>query len=155
MLTRTRAVTATLVLALLLAAASLAGCTPGQSAVDHARQQIGRPYTYGGSSPSSGFDCSGLTSWAWKQAGVTSIPRTSRDQHRWAKSIPRDQLQPGDLVFYSSGGPSGTVSHVALYAGDGRIIHASSSHDRVEEAAVDYWSGHLVGYGRIPASALP
>jgi cell wall-associated NlpC family hydrolase len=154
-LTRTRAVTATAALALLVATASLVGCTPGQSAVDHARQQIGRPYTYGGSTPSSGFDCSGLTSWSWKQAGVSSIPRTSRDQHRWAKPIPRDQLQPGDLVFYSSGGPTGTVSHVALYAGDGRIIHASSSHDRVEEASVDYWSGHLVGYGRIPASAMP
>jgi cell wall-associated NlpC family hydrolase len=154
-LTRRRSVAAAATLALLLVAASLAGCTPGQSAVDHARQQIGRPYTYGGASPSGGFDCSGLTSWAWKQAGVTSIPRTSRDQHAWAKAITRQELQPGDLVFYSSGGPSGTVSHVALFIGDGMIVHASSSHDRVEEAPVDYWSGHLVGYGRIPASALP
>jgi cell wall-associated NlpC family hydrolase len=153
--TRTRAVTATAALALLLAAASLAGCTPGQSAVDHARQQIGTPYRYGGSSPSTGFDCSGLTSWAWKKAGVSSIPRTSRDQHAWAKPIPRDQAQPGDLVFYSSGGPRGTVSHVALYAGGGRIIHAPSSGKTVTEASVDYWSGALVGFGRVPASAMP
>ena len=155
MLTRARAVAATAVLPLVLAAGLLAGCTPGQSAVDHARQQIGRPYTYAGSSPETGFDCSGLTTWAWKQAGVTTLPRTSRDQYAWTDRVERAELQPGDLVFYSSGGPRGTVTHVALYAGDGRIVHASSSNDRVEEAAVDYWSGHLVGYGRIPASALP
>lgn len=155
MLTRARAITATATLALLLVAGAFAGCTPGQSAVDHARQQIGRPYTYGGSTPSSGFDCSGLTTWAWKQAGVTSMPRTSRDQRAWADPVTRAELQPGDLVFYSSGGPSGTVSHVALYAGDGKIVHASSSNDRVMEAPVDYWKGHLVGYGRVPADALP
>lgn len=151
---RTTAVLATAALPLVLLAGVLAGCTPGQTAVDHARQQIGRPYTYGGSTPSSGFDCSGLTSWAWKQAGV-SIPRTSRDQHRWADRISREELRPGDLVFYSSGGPSGTVSHVALYAGDGRIVHASSSSDEVKEASVDYWKGHLVGFGRVPAEAMP
>ncbi|QYG92072.1 C40 family peptidase [Iamia sp. SCSIO 61187] len=156
MLARSRAVAATAVLAVLLAAASLAGCTPGQSAVDHARQQIGRPYTYGGSSPGTGFDCSGLTSYAWRQAGVTTMPRTSRDQHRWAERIGRDQLQPGDLVFYSSGGPGGTVSHVALYAGDGRIIHAPSSGQTVTEASLaSWWTSNLVGFGRVPASALP
>ncbi len=142
-------------LVLVLAAAGLAGCTPGQTAVDHARTQIGRPYTYGGATPSGGFDCSGLTSWAWRQAGVTSMPRTSRDQYAWSKKITRAEAQPGDLVFYSSSGPRGTVSHVALYVGGGRIVHASSSHRRVEEASVDYWSGHLVGFGRVPASALP
>lgn len=139
---------------LVLAGAALAGCTPGQSAVDHARSQIGTPYSYGGATP-SGFDCSGLTSWAWRQAGVTSMPRTSRDQAAWAQPITRAEAQPGDLVFYSSGGPGGTVSHVALYAGDGRIVHASISHGQVEEASVDYWSGHLVGFGRVPASAMP
>jgi peptidoglycan DL-endopeptidase CwlO len=151
---RRRSVAATAALALLLVAGSLAGCTPGQSAVDHARQQIGRPYTYAGASPGTGFDCSGLTSWAWKQAGV-AIPRTSRDQHAWTDRISRSDLQPGDLVFYSSGGPGGTVSHVSIYAGEGEVIHASSSKDQVMEAPVDYWPGHLVGYGRIPASALP
>lgn len=155
MLLRRRSTAAIAGLALLLAAAALGACTPGQSAVDHARGQIGRPYSYGGSTPSSGFDCSGLTSWAWKQAGVTSMPRTSRDQHAWADPISRDQLQPGDLVFYSSGGPRGTVSHVALYVGQGKIVHASSSNRRVEETSVDYWSGALVGFGRVPAHAQP
>lgn len=153
--TRTRAVTATAALVLLVAGGLLAGCTPGQSAVDHARQQIGTPYRYGGSTPSSGFDCSGLTSWAWKQAGVTTMPRTSRDQYAWSQKITRAELQPGDLVFYSSGGPGGTVSHVALYSGDGKIIHAPSSGKTVTETTVDYWRGALVGFGRIPASAMP
>ncbi len=151
---RRRSATAALALALLVGAASLAGCTPGQAAVDAARQQVGRTYTYGGSSPNAGFDCSGLTSWAWKQAGVT-LPRTSRDQAAWAQRITRAEAQPGDLVFYSSSGPRGTVTHVALYVGAGRIVHASSSRDRVEETSVDYWSGHLVGFGRVPGSALP
>jgi cell wall-associated NlpC family hydrolase len=152
---RTAAVAATFVLPLVLAAGLLAGCTPGQTAVDHAREQIGTPYRYGGSSPSTGFDCSGLTSWAWKQAGVSSIPRTSRDQRAWADRITRAELRPGDLVFYSSGGPTGTVSHVALYAGDGKIVHAPSSGKTVTETTVDYWKGALVGFGRVPASAMP
>ena len=79
----------------------------------------------------------------------------SRDQYAWVEKISREALQPGDLVFYSSGGPSGTVSHVALFIGGGRIVHASSSNDVVQEASVDYWKGHLVGYGRVPRSALP
>lgn len=154
MLTRRRSATTALVLALLVGAASLAGCTPGQSAVDAARQQIGTPYRYGGSSPNSGFDCSGLTSWAWRQAGV-ELPRTSRDQYAWADRITREEAQPGDLVFYSSGGQGGTVSHVAIYAGDGKIIHAPSSGKTVTETTVDYWRGALVGFGRVPADALP
>lgn len=143
----------TLALALAALAVSLGACTPGVTAVEAAREQIGRPYTYGGSSPSNGFDCSGLTSYAWRQAGVT-LPRTSRDQAAWAERIGRDELQPGDLVFYSSGGPRGTVSHVALYAGEGKIVHASSSRDVVEETSLaTYWTSNLVGYGRVPESA--
>ncbi len=143
-------------LALLALAAGLTACTPGQSAVDAARSQIGTRYTYGGSSPETGFDCSGLTSWSWKQAGVTSIPRTSSGQHAWTERISRSQLEPGDLVFYSSGGPGGTVSHVAMYVGDGTIVHARNSSMPVREDRLDsYWTSNLVGYGRIPASALP
>ena len=74
---------------------------------------------YGAAGPNS-FDCSGLTSWAWKQAGVT-IPRTSREQ-AGLPSVPLSELQPGDLVTYYS-----PVSHVAMYIGNGQIIHASTS----------------------------
>jgi cell wall-associated NlpC family hydrolase len=135
-------------------ALGLAACTPGTTAVEAARQQIGAPYRYGGASP-SGFDCSGLTSYAWEQAGVT-LPRTSRDQAAWADRVGRDELRPGDLVFYSSGGPRGTVSHVALYAGDGKLVHASSSKGVVEETSLArYWTTNLVGYGRVPADEVP
>ena len=75
-------------------------------------------YVYGAAGPSS-FDCSGLTSWAWAQAGV-SIPRTSGGQ-AGLPSVPLSELQPGDLVTYYS-----PVSHVGMYIGNGQIIHASS-----------------------------
>lgn len=147
---------ATLALALLVLAGSLAACTPGVSAVDHARQMIGTRYTYGGASPSEGFDCSGLTSWAWNKAGVDEIPRTSSAQYAWTTRIERSDLQPGDLVFYSAGGPDGTVSHVSLYAGEGKLIHAPNRDRNVEEVSIDsFWTSNLVGYGRIPASAMP
>ncbi|AZI57786.1 NlpC/P60 family protein [Nakamurella antarctica] len=88
------------------------------AAVAAALSKVGSRYIFGAAGPSS-FDCSGLTSWAWAQAGV-SIPRTSRDQSG-LRSIPMDQLQPGDLITYYS-----PVSHVAMYIGDGQIVQAST-----------------------------
>ncbi|NUU24374.1 MAG: hypothetical protein HOV68_23160 [Streptomycetaceae bacterium] len=87
------------------------------AAVAAAAAQLGKPYVYGATGPSS-FDCSGLTGYAWKQAGV-SLPRTSQSQASAGRSVPVDQIQPGDLVIYYSG-----MSHVAIYAGGGQIIHA-------------------------------
>ena len=89
-----------------------------QIAVDAALTKLGYPYVYGTSGPNT-FDCSGLTSWAWRQAGVT-IPRTSSGQST-LPYVPLDQLQPGDLVTYYS-----PVHHVALYIGNGQIIDAST-----------------------------
>ncbi len=153
MLTRRRTATLALSALLLVAAGSLTSCTPQLRAVEAARDQIGVRYASGGESPSSGFDCSGLTQWAWGQAGV-DLPRTSRDQWAWVTRITKAQLQPGDLIFYSSSGPKGTVSHVALYAGDDTIIHARKAGYPVEEQPVSFWASNIVGYGRIPASAL-
>ncbi|WP_436773955.1 NlpC/P60 family protein [Yinghuangia sp. YIM S09857] len=87
------------------------------AAVAAAASKIGKPYVYGATGPNS-FDCSGLTGWAWKQAGV-SLPRTSQAQAGAGRSVPVDQIQPGDLVIYYSG-----MSHVGIYAGGGQIIHA-------------------------------
>ncbi|CAN5846029.1 hypothetical protein BH23ACT2_BH23ACT2_28460 [soil metagenome] len=138
----------------LLAVTGLASCTPGTTAVEAAREQIGQPYVYGGSQP-GGFDCSGLTSYAWAQAGV-EMPRTSSAQYSWTDQITRDDLRAGDLVFYSAGGPNGTVSHVSLYAGDDTLIHArNSSHPVREDNLSTYWTSNLVGYGRVPQSAMP
>ncbi len=144
----------------LMAAAGLAACTPvdpGAKAVAAARTQIGQPYVSGGESrEEGGFDCSGLTTYAWTQAGATAIPRTSQGQYTWSKRITKADLRAGDLVFYSSGGPTGTVSHVALYSGEGTIIQARKPGVPVSEDDLDtYWTSNLVGYGRVPASSMP
>lgn len=89
-----------------------------QIAIQAALTKLGMPYVYGASGPNA-YDCSGLTSWAWAQAGV-SLPRTSSGQAS-LPVVPLDQLQPGDLITYYS-----PVHHVALYIGNGQIIHAST-----------------------------
>ena len=92
--------------------------TRAQVAVDAALTRLGYRYVYGAAGPNA-FDCSGLTSWAWAQAGV-SIPHSSYSQSQ-LPYVPLDQLQPGDLVTYYS-----PVHHVALYIGNGQIIDAST-----------------------------
>jgi len=99
-------------------AAAPAASSAAQTAVAAALSKEGAPYVYGAAGPDA-FDCSGLTSWAWAQAGV-SIPRTSSDQGNLPE-VPLSELQPGDLVTYYS-----PVSHVALYIGNGQVIHAST-----------------------------
>jgi peptidoglycan DL-endopeptidase CwlO len=88
-----------------------------QVAVDTALAQVGKPYRWGATGPNS-FDCSGLTSYAWRAAGVT-IPRTSRAQYAGLTKVSRADLQPGDLVFYNN-----PISHVAMYIGGDRIVEA-------------------------------
>ncbi len=90
----------------------------GQAAVRAAVSQLGVPYVWGGESPGSGFDCSGLTQWSWAQAGVT-IPRTSQAQYASVRHVPLSNLQPGDLLFYFNLDGTGTVDHVAMYVGSG------------------------------------
>lgn len=124
------------------ASSAPAPSSKAQAAVDAALSKLGSPYSWGSSGPSS-FDCSGLTSWAWRQAGVT-IPRTSSSQSG-LPSVPLDQLQPGDLVTYYS-----PVHHVAMYIGDGKIIHASTSGKPVFITSLykggPYPTGHRVSY---------
>jgi cell wall-associated NlpC family hydrolase len=89
-----------------------------QIAVSAAMSVIGTQYVWGSADPSVGFDCSGLTSWAWAQAGV-SIPHSSAAQYTSLPHVPLSQVQPGDLIFYFS-----PISHVAIYVGGGQIVHA-------------------------------
>lgn len=96
----------------------------GQSIVEAARDQVGVDYTWAGSSPSTGFDCSGLVSYALSQAGIDAPHSSSRIADA-GTSISRSELRPGDVVVYPG--------HVAIYAGDDQIIDASSSKDRVVE----------------------
>lgn len=90
-------------------------------AVRAALSQVGGRYVAFAASPSTGFDCSGLTMWAWGQAGV-SLPHYSRAQYASLPHVPLDQLQPGDLIF--SGSP---IHHVGMYVGGGQMVHAASS----------------------------
>ncbi|SMD23310.1 NlpC/P60 family protein [Kibdelosporangium aridum] len=92
------------------------------AAVNAALSRRGDPYVWGGAAP-GGFDCSGLTSWAYKQAGLT-IPRSSRAQFGVGKSVPLNALQAGDLVFYGSS--AGSIHHVAMSLGGDKIVHAST-----------------------------
>ena len=89
----------------------------GGPAVAFAKAQVGKSYVYGASGPDS-FDCSGLTSAAWQQAGV-SLPRSSSAQYAAGNKISESELQPGDLVFYYS-----PISHVGMYVGNGQIVNA-------------------------------
>jgi len=89
------------------------------AALDFAMSKIGSPYRYGSSGPNA-FDCSGLVSWAFKQAG-TSLPRTSQAQSGVGTPVSRADLQPGDLVFFYK-----PVSHVGIYIGNNKIVHAST-----------------------------
>jgi cell wall-associated NlpC family hydrolase len=88
------------------------------TAVAAARSAIGVQYVWGSADPNVGFDCSGLTSWAWGQAGV-SIPHSSAAQYAVLPHIPLSELAPGDLLFFFS-----PISHVGIYIGGGQMIHA-------------------------------
>jgi cell wall-associated NlpC family hydrolase len=95
-----------------------------------ADRYLGTRYRYGGESPAEGFDCSGFVQYVFARHGV-ELPRTSRQQASAGRPGPFEMaaLQPGDLMFFATGGRR--VDHVAIYAGDGRIIHASSGAGRV------------------------
>jgi cell wall-associated NlpC family hydrolase len=110
---------------------AVAGSSKGAQALAFAKSQLGKPYRYASAGPNS-YDCSGLTSAAWAKAGV-SLPRTSQSQIGVGRSVSKSELQPGDLVFYYGSSPS----HVALYAGNGQIVHAPRPGKSVEYASLD------------------
>lgn len=95
------------------------------SALSHAMSKVGAPYRYGAAGPNA-FDCSGLVSWAYKKAGV-SLPRTSRAMASVGTPVSRAELRPGDLVFFYK-----PISHVGIYLGNGKVVHASSKKSPVK-----------------------
>ena len=111
-------------------------------AASHALGMVGRPYRMGGAAPSRGFDCSGLVQFSYRQAGV-AVPRTTRAQLRAAAAVSRSSLRRGDLLFFDQEGQKN--SHVGIYLGDGRFVHAPSSGKRVRIDRLDapYWRAHL------------
>ena len=113
-----------------------------QALIQYAKQFLGNPYVYGGTSLTDGADCSGFVQQIFRHFGITT-GRSSRDQYANAQSISFEQLQPGDLVFYASGD---YINHVAIYAGDGVIIHAANARTGICTGRYDYRTP--VGYGR-------
>jgi cell wall-associated NlpC family hydrolase len=103
-----------------------------QAAIDAAYSVIGVPYQFAGSSPESGFDCSGLTMWAWAHAGV-SLPHSSEMQYAVLPHVAQSDLQPGDLVFFYS-----PIHHVGLYVGGGRMIDAPYTGTVVQMRPVEW-----------------
>lgn len=100
-------------------------------AVQEAYRQLGKPYEWGADGPDS-FDCSGLMMWVWAKAGV-SLPHSSRAQYNEGTHVAMAQLQPGDLLFYATNtSDPGTIHHVGIYVGDGKIIAAPQTGDVVK-----------------------
>jgi cell wall-associated NlpC family hydrolase len=111
---------------------------------------VGTPYRYGGNSPEGGFDCSGLVGFVFRDAAGLSLPRSTRELiDLRAPTIPRDALQPGDLVYFNPAG--GRVSHIGIYVGEGRFVHAPSSGGtvRLDRLEADYWRRSYAGARRI------
>ncbi|CAN5365655.1 NlpC/P60 family protein [soil metagenome] len=113
----------------------LAPTEAARIAVETAYAQLGDTYVWGGDGPDE-FDCSGLTMYSYAAAGV-SLPHSSRSQSTMGIPVSRDELQPGDLVFYYN-----PISHVAIYVGDGQIIHASTFGVPVSLDPVDPWGAY-------------
>jgi cell wall-associated NlpC family hydrolase len=107
----------------------------GAKALAAAQTRLGMPYQWGATGPNA-FDCSGLTSWAFQQVGIT-LPRTSAAQSTFGTAVSKDDLQPGDLVFFYS-----PVSHVGIYMGDGKILHASESGEPVKISDISSFPFH-------------
>lgn len=113
--------------------------------LNKSHQKLGIPYLYGGSTPRA-FDCSGLTQYVYREAGI-NIPRTTKLQLLKSQTIPYQQLLPGDLAFYKTGAKS---RHVGIYIGNNQMIHASTGSKRVRTTNItdSYWRQRFTKFGR-------
>jgi cell wall-associated NlpC family hydrolase len=121
-------------------------------AVQVARGYLGVPYVFGGTNPAVGLDCSGLVQLVYRQLGIT-LPRTAQQQFDATVRIGRDQLQPGDLVFFARTypDPRDWITHVGIYAGDGLQVNAPTPGQKVSIQPVfsGFWGAHFVSGGRV------
>ncbi len=113
------------------------------AAVAFAESKLGQAYVYGGTSD-GGWDCSGLTQAAYRQAGIT-IPRVAADQADATTRVSLDSLQPGDLLFWSNNGSNSGVYHVAMYVGDGKYVEAANPSAGVKMETIANWAPDFAG----------
>ncbi|WP_241685838.1 C40 family peptidase [Luteimonas sp. YGD11-2] len=120
-----------------------------QVLLQRAMTLLGTPYRWGGTSPERGFDCSGLVSYVFSTALGIELPRVSRDMANSGQRVNRDQLDAGDLVFFSRRG--GRIDHVGIYVGEGRFLHAPRSGRDVTVSELDtgYWAGKFMQARRV------
>jgi cell wall-associated NlpC family hydrolase len=126
----------------------------GSNALEYALSFTGARYRHGGTSPAQGFDCSGFVRFVFGHFGV-ELPRSARAMAEALPKVAPEARQPGDLVFFNTNGKP--YSHVGIYLGDGRFVHATSAAGKtVKVSALDetYWRKRLVGVRRPPAQAL-
>jgi cell wall-associated NlpC family hydrolase len=124
-----------------------AGADPGRAVLQAAESRIGAPYRYGSAGPDA-FDCSGLVTYAHREVGIP-VPRTAAQQFAAATPVARKDLRPGDLVFFRLDGRE--VSHVGIYAGDDRFVHAPQRGGHVRVASLDeeHFRRSFAGAGRL------
>jgi cell wall-associated NlpC family hydrolase len=120
-----------------------------QEVLINALSLTGIKYKYGGSSPSTGFDCSGFVRYVFQNAANLTLPPTARAISQIGKTVKKDELQPGDLVFFNT--LKSTFSHVGIYIGDNKFIHAPSTGKvvRVESMDDSYWARRFNGGQRL------
>jgi cell wall-associated NlpC family hydrolase len=128
--------------------------TPGAEVAMRAIAQVGKPYRYGGADL-QGFDCSGLVFFIHRELGLT-VPRTAADQYAASDPVNVRRLEPGDLLFFRTT-KRRQVSHVGIYAGDGRFVHSPQSGKNIElrDLSDDYYGPRLVGAGRLTRTTGP
>ena len=104
--------------------------------VNYELQFVGNPYVWGGNDPHTGADCSGFVRYIYNNVAGISLPRVSRDQAKVGTRINSSQMRPGDLIFYT--GSNGVVNHVAMYIGNGQIVHAASRRSGIKISSWNY-----------------
>ena len=126
-----------------------ANASKASQVVSLAMSFVGSRYVYGGASPSTGFDCSGFTSYIYRQFGV-SLYRSSTEQVKNGTPIDKSQLQPGDLLLFRYHGSS-TCGHVGIYIGGGQFVHAANSRQgvRVDALSSSYYASNYYGARRV------
>jgi cell wall-associated NlpC family hydrolase len=117
------------------------------NATAYAKEMLGKPYRYAGDTP-AGFDCSGLVKYSYGRAGI-ELPRDTQSQRQMSVLVSSRNLREGDLLFFDQEGKK--TSHVGIYIGDGRFIHAPSSGGRVrtDSLSAEFWKKHFVEARRI------